>query len=55
MGTHSLESTEGWVSQDMERKRASEGHSLPGERKAMDQSGRGKEVSERGGLTDWRA
>jgi hypothetical protein len=35
-GTHSLESASGWTSQDMERKRASEGHSLPGERIGMD-------------------
>jgi hypothetical protein len=35
-GTHFLESVEEWTGQDMERKRASEGHSLPGERRGMD-------------------
>jgi hypothetical protein len=35
-GTHRLESTEGWTSQDMERRRASEGHSQTGEHRGMD-------------------
>jgi hypothetical protein len=35
-GTHSLESASGWTSQNMERKRASKGHSLAGERIGMD-------------------
>jgi hypothetical protein len=35
-GTHFLESASGWTSQDMERKRPSEGHSLPGQRIGMD-------------------
>jgi hypothetical protein len=35
-GTHSLESAVGWASQDVERKRASDGHSLPGEGRGMD-------------------
>jgi hypothetical protein len=34
MSTHSLESAERRTSKDTERKRASEDHSLPGERKA---------------------
>jgi hypothetical protein len=55
MGTDELESAEGWTSQNMEKKRASEGHSLPGVRRRMDSSGHGKEASERGALTDWRA
>jgi hypothetical protein len=54
-GTHFLESAEECTGQDMEMKRASEGHSLPGERRRMDWSGHGKEANERGVLTDWRA
>jgi hypothetical protein len=50
-GTYFLEITEEWTSQDMESKRASEGHSLAGEHKGMDCSGHGKEASERGALT----
>jgi hypothetical protein len=37
--THILESASGWTGQDMKRKRASEGHSLAGERIGMDWSG----------------
>jgi hypothetical protein len=36
-----LESASGWTSQDMERKRASEGHSRAGERIGMDKFGHG--------------
>jgi hypothetical protein len=54
-GTHSLDSAEGSTSQEMERKRASDGHSPPGERRGMDQSGRAKEASKRQALTSWRA
>jgi hypothetical protein len=36
MGTHSLEDASRWSSQDMERKRASDRYSLPGERIGMD-------------------
>jgi hypothetical protein len=50
-GTHMLQGKEGSAGQDMERKRANDGHSLPGERKAMDESGPGKGVSERGAPT----
>src|SRR6266850_173067 len=54
-GTHFLESADGWTSQDMEGIRASEGHSLPGECRWMDKSGHGRNPSERGALTNWRA
>jgi hypothetical protein len=45
-GTHMLQSAEGWTSQDMKRKRASEGHSHPAESRGMDLSKHGKEASE---------
>jgi hypothetical protein len=35
-GTHFLESVEGWTSQNIKRKRVSEGHSLAGERIGVD-------------------
>jgi hypothetical protein len=35
MGTHFLEKSEGWASQDMEIKRASDEHSLPGDRRGI--------------------
>jgi hypothetical protein len=41
--------------QDMERMRASKGHSLPEERRQRDNSGQGKNLSERGALTSWKA
>jgi hypothetical protein len=44
--THELESASGWTGQDIERKRASERHSHPGERIGMNWSGHGKEASE---------
>ena len=53
-GTHKLESADRWTSQDTERNRATEGHSLPGECRSMDKSGHGKEQSDRGALTAWR-
>jgi len=37
-GTHELESAEGETSEDSERKQASEGHSLSGERRGKDKS-----------------
>src|SRR6266850_2096719 len=54
-GTHFLESADGWTSQDMEGIRASEGHSRTGERRQTDKSGHGRNPSERGALTNWRA
>jgi hypothetical protein len=53
--THFLESAVGWTSQGVERKRAREGHSLSGECRGIDASGCGKEASEQGALTNWRA
>ena len=44
--THSLGSAEGEADQNTESKLASEGHSLPGERRGRDQSGRQPEESE---------
>src|SRR6266850_2131499 len=54
-GTHKLESADGQTSQDTERIRPSEGHSRPGERRWTDKSGHGKNLTERGALTNWRA
>jgi len=54
-GTHFLESADGRTSQDTEGIQASEGHSLPGERRQMGKSGHGRNPSERGALTNWRA
>src|SRR6266850_408285 len=54
-GTHFLESTDGWASQDTEGIRASEGHSPTGEHRWTDKSGHGRNPSERGALTNWRA
>jgi hypothetical protein len=54
-GTHFLESADRETNQDMERIRASEGHSLPGKCRPRDKSGHGKNPSERGALTSWRA
>ena len=48
-------STDRWISQDTERIRLSEGHSLSGERRWTDKSGHGKNPTERGALTFWRA
>src|SRR6267142_118500 len=54
-GTHFLESTDRQTSQDTEGIRASEGNSLPGERRWTEESGHGRNPSERGALTFWRA
>src|SRR6267142_726512 len=54
-GTHQLESADRQTSQDTERIRPSEGHSHPGERRWTDKSGHGKNLTERGALTNWRA
>src|SRR6267142_2391385 len=54
-GTHFLESADGRTSQDMERIQPSKGHSLPGEHRQTDKSGHGKNRTEQGALTDWRA
>jgi hypothetical protein len=52
--THSLDSAEGGRSQDMERKRASAGHSLSGEYKARQVRTRNERASRRRALTCWR-
>src|SRR5437879_5034517 len=54
-GTHVLESPDTETSQDTERMRASEGHSRPGEPRHRDKSGHGRNASQRGALTNWRA
>jgi hypothetical protein len=54
-GTHILESADRGTSQDTRRIRASDGHSLSGERRPRDKSGHGKNPSERRALTNWRA
>ena len=45
-GTHQLESADRWTSQDTERNRATEGHSLSGECRSMDKLGHRKEQSD---------
>jgi len=52
-GTHQLESAKGGTSQVAERRRASEGDSLPAGCRRRDKSGHRKEVSEV--PTSWRA
>jgi hypothetical protein len=54
-GTHKLESAHGQTSQETEVIRHSGGHSHPGERRRSDKSAHGKNPTERGALTDWRA
>src|SRR6267142_740092 len=54
-GTHFLESTDGQTSQNMKRIQPSEGHSLPGEHRQTDKSRQGKNLTELGALTNWRA
>jgi hypothetical protein len=54
-GTHGLESADQGTSQDMGRVRASDGHSLSGERRQRDKLGHGKNPSEWVPLTIWRA
>ena len=53
-GTHFLDTASGGTSQDTERIRQSEGHSLPGDGIERDKSGQGKNPTERGELTSWR-
>ena len=53
-GTHFLETAEVGTSQDTEKNRASEGHSLPRDRGGGDKSRHRKELIERGALTSWR-
>jgi len=52
--THFLEATEGGTSQDMERKKPSEGHLRPGEGRGRDKLGHRREPTEQGVLTSWR-
>ena len=54
-GTHVLGSPDRETSQDMEKTRTSKGHSLSGEPSRRDKSGHGKNVSQQGALTTWRA
>ena len=44
-GTYQLETAEGEISQDTERKRLSEGHSLSEDRRGRGKSGHGKKVT----------
>jgi hypothetical protein len=52
--THVLETADEGTCQETKRNRTSEGHSLPGDGRAMDLSGREKKPTERGALTNWR-
>ena len=52
--THILEMASGGTSQDTERMRPSEGHSLPEDGIGRDKSGHRKHPTERGALTSWR-
>jgi hypothetical protein len=52
--THELEGTVRRKSEDTEKKRASERHSHPGERRATDKSGYGRQARKREALTCWR-
>jgi len=54
-GTHVLKSAEEGPSQDNNRMRVCQGHSLPGECKGRDNSGRRKKASESGKLTNCRS
>jgi len=53
-GTHRLEIAEGGISQDMERKQPSKGHSQTGDGRGRDKSGHRKKVTKKGALTSWR-
>ena len=53
-GTHSLETASGGTSQDTEGIRPSDGHSHPRDGIGRDKSVYGKNVTERGALTNWR-
>jgi hypothetical protein len=50
-GTHFLDSPDRRTGEDTERKRASEGHSLPGEHRPTDKSGHEKQANERARAT----
>ena len=54
-GTHWLETGEGGTCQHTERKRLSDGHSLPGDHRGRVLSGHGKTATERQALTSWRS
>src|SRR6266850_2253219 len=54
-GTHFLESTDGWTSQDTERFQVTKGHSPTGEHRQTDKLGHGMNPSDQGALTNWRA
>jgi hypothetical protein len=53
--TYFLESEERRTSEDTDRMRAGEGHSLAGEHRPTDKLGHVKKVAERGGLTCYSA
>jgi len=53
-GTHSLETTKGGTSQDMERNQLSKGHSQTGDRIGRNKSGHREKQTEQGALTSWR-
>jgi len=54
-GTHVLESPDGKTSQDTDRMQSSERHPRTGEPRWRDKSGHGKNGSQQGALTNWRA
>jgi hypothetical protein len=53
--THSLESADGWTSQNIGRIRPSKGHSLAREYRQTNKSGHKRNLSEQRVLTNWRA
>ena len=53
-GTHKLETAEGVTCQDTERKRLSDEHSLPGDRRGKNLSGHRNKATEQRVLTNWR-
>ena len=53
-GTHSLETTSGGTSYDMERNQLSKGHSQTGDHIRRDKSVYRKKLSKQGALTNWR-
>ena len=54
-GTHILEKLHGETNQDTESMQASKGNSQPGEHIWREESGHGKNASQQGALTSWRA
>ena len=52
--THNLETVEGGICQDTERKRLSEAHSRSRDGRGRDLLGHGKKLTEQGALTNWR-